>query len=419
MSIGYACVHIGSRKTKLYSLRLKNAIPDNLRLVTAKNLNALNAVIDYNIQSDIRLFRISSDIIPLGSHPVNTVAWQNDFASQLTQMGKQISENNLRVSMHPGQYTVINSLDPSVVSRAEEDLKYHCRFLDSLGCGPESKIILHIGGVYGDKPAAIARFVKNANALPNHIRSRLAIENDDRSYHISDVLSVSLKTGLPVVFDNLHHELNPPEEAGSMNDWILRCAATWRKQDGKQKIHYSQSASIGPRGAHSATISADTFLRFYQALPDKSIDIMLEVKDKNLSAVKCNLLTCPNTAIQDLEREWAKYKYWVLSRSAKIYQDIRALLKDKSHPDALAFYTLIERCAALPPNIGAEINAAQHVWGYLSDAAEPNEKKKFEKLLSGLAEKTFSVDSVKNFLLRMSEAQDQPYLLNSLYFFLP
>ena len=418
MSIGYACVHIGSQKTKLYSLRLKSAVPDNLRLVVAKNLAALSAMIDYNIENNILLFRISSDIIPLGSHPANTLAWQAEFAPQLGRIGEKIAKNKIRVSMHPGQYTVLNSPDPLVVSRAVEDLTYHCRFLDALGCGLSSKIVLHIGGVYGDKASATARFIQNIKALPKGIRARLVIENDDRSYTVRDVLDISKATGLPVVFDNLHHRLNPPDESSDIYDWISRCAETWRPIDGRQKIHYSESAQNGIRGAHSATILSESFLQFFSGLPDKNIDIMLEVKDKNLSAVKCTLLTKSKIHIRDLEKEWARYKYWVLSRSAKIYEEIRTLLKDKNHADALAFYRQIEKATILPADIGAEINAAQHVWGYVSESAAERDKRRFQKLISDLTDGTAKPATVKRFLFRLAQEQNQPYLLDSLYFYL-
>jgi UV DNA damage endonuclease len=418
MSIGYACVHIGSAATRLYSLRLKNASPENIFLVTAKNLDALDAILDYNIENRIRLFRISSDIVPLGSHPANTLDWRAVFASRLETIGQKIAAHSLRVSMHPGQYTVLNATHPAVASRAADDLMYHTHFLDALSCDSTCKIVLHIGGVYGDKPAAKARFIRAFEALPASVQGRLVIENDDKSFNIADVLDISSQTDLPVVFDNLHHALNPPKETADIGDWLSRCARTWRTKDGIQKIHYSESAECGVRGAHSATISADSFLKFYQKLPDRTIDMMLEVKDKNLSAVKCSLLAQSNLQIRDLEQEWARYKYWTLSRSSAIYEEIRALLKDKSRPDALAFYRLIEKAAALPTRFGAEVNAAQHVWGYLNQSAESSDLRRFEKLIDGLAAGTTSPASVKRFLFRLAQAQEQPYLLSSLYFYL-
>jgi len=95
---------------------------------------------------------------------------------------------NIRGSMHPGQYTVLNSPNEEVVEKSIMDLEYHCKFLDSLGVDYSNKIILHVGGVYGDKISAMERFKHNFNRLSNSLKKRLVIENDDKSYTIEDVL---------------------------------------------------------------------------------------------------------------------------------------------------------------------------------------------------------------------------------------
>ena len=97
MSIGYACIQIGSEETKLSSLRLNNASAENLRKVISKNLNALEAIIKYNIENEIKLFRISSDIIPFGSHPANKIPWWEEFQDQLQVIGELMRKSDLRV----------------------------------------------------------------------------------------------------------------------------------------------------------------------------------------------------------------------------------------------------------------------------------------------------------------------------------
>lgn len=88
-------------------------------------------------------------------------------------------DNDIRVSMHPGQYTVLNSPNDDVVKRAIEDLNYHVKVLDNFGVGENHKIILHIGGVYNDKEQAINRFADNYKRLNDQVRERLVIENDE------------------------------------------------------------------------------------------------------------------------------------------------------------------------------------------------------------------------------------------------
>lgn len=285
MSIGYACLTVGVSGTKLRSCIKKNATPEILSTLIQSNLEALDNILDYNIQNGIKLFRISSDIIPFGSHPVNTLKWWEKFNAQLEGLGKKALLNGIRLSMHPGQYTVLNSPDEGVVERAVEDLRYHARFLDVLGLGKEHKIILHIGGVYGDKPVAVKRFIEQYRLLDENIRQRLVIENDDRQYTISDVLSIGKSEDIPVVFDNLHHQVNA-DNTHSEIEWIATCANTWKQSDGNQKLHYSQQDAGKRPGSHSATLDVDDFLAFYKRIPKKDVDIMLEVKDKNLSAIK-------------------------------------------------------------------------------------------------------------------------------------
>lgn len=418
MAIGYACIHIGSEKTNLSALRLKNASEENIRKVILKNLNALEAIINYNVENGIHLFRISSDIIPFGSHPENKIRWWEEFEEELQSLGRLISKSNMRVSMHPGQYTVLNSPNPYVVIRAMAELDYSNKFLDSLGCNDSCKIILHIGGIYSDKDTATERFITNYNKLDNNVKKRLVIENDDKSYNIQDVLAISEKTDIPVVFDNLHHEINYIESEFTVYDWIDACNKTWKAKDGKQKMHYSQNKINGAKRAHSSYIRAIQFLKFYNGLNSKDIDIMLEVKDKNLSAVKCILLTKENLKINSLELEWKRYKYFVLSRSVVSYNSIRNGLKDKGNPNALVFYTYIEEALNISENIGAEINAAQHVWGYMSDKASTKDKIKFDKLIDQYKIGEVTVRSIKNFLLRLAKEQSIKYLLESLYFYI-
>ena len=418
MSIGYACVQIGKEKTKMSAIRLKNATEENLRGAIASNLDALEQIIRYNIENDIKLFRISSDIIPLGSHPANQFNWRAEFNDRLNFIGELIRHAGIRVSMHPGQYTVLNSPDEDVAQRAAADLLYHCEVLDALGCDTACKIVLHIGGVYSDKREAMDRFMRNYSLLDNKIKTRLVVENDDRAYNVEDVLYVSGQTGMPVVFDYLHHELNRPKSDLSPFDWINECRNTWENKDGRQKIHYSQSDTNFAAGAHSKHIRAQEFMRFYNGLRHKDVDLMLEVKDKNLSAVKCILLTKSGLRTAELEREWARYKYLILSRSASIYNKIRSVLKDKSHPDAALFYGLIDEALYLPEDKGAEVNAAQHVWGYISKESSGKEAERFFSLLSQYQRGEKQRDAIKNFLYRAAKRQNITYLLEPLYFYL-
>lgn len=413
MKIGYACLTVGVSGTKYQSCTMKNASTDVLLSLIQSNLEVLDKILDYNIQNNIKLFRISSDIIPFGSHPINTVKWWEIFKNQLGEIGRKAVINGIRLSMHPGQYTVLNSIDDTVVERAIEDLRYHTRLLDAMGLGNEHKIVLHVGGIYGDKEAAIKRFIKSYRALDENIRFRLVIENDDRQYTISDVLSIGESEGIPVVFDNLHHQVNPDNTRSEL-EWITACSGTWKSLDGSQKLHYSQQAVDKRPGSHSLTIDIDGFLDFYKRIARNDLDIMLEVKDKNLSAIKC-INAIASSEIQRLEREWSRYKYLILEHSPQGYNEIRQLLKDKKAYPVIEFYRLIDEAIRISIKPGNAVNAALHVWGYFKEIVDEKTRKSFEKSIQKVSMGESTVP-VKRLLWKLVKEHQQQYLLDSLYF---
>lgn len=287
MRIGYACLTADVEGTTIRTCRLDSATHERMASLVSQNIDALNRILDYNLANHVRMFRISSDIIPFGSNKAVSFPWQTLYTEELQALGKKAKQHDIRLSMHPGQYTVLNSPHAHVVENAIRDLAYHCDFLDAMGMDATNNIILHIGGIYGDKPAAIERFKSNYVMLEDRIKARLIIENDDKCYTAEEVLAIGQELKIPVVFDNLHHAINPSSASRSIKEWIAACAKTWRKKDGVQKIHYSQQAHGKRAGSHSETIDLPTFLRFYKTLPTTDLDIMLEVKDKNVSALKC------------------------------------------------------------------------------------------------------------------------------------
>lgn len=414
MSIGYACLNIGTPGTNQRSVTMKFATPEKLTEVTTHNLTALDRMIDYNIENNIQLFRISSDLIPFGSSPVNSLDWRTIHAQTFSELAAKIKTSGMRISMHPGQYTVLNSPSEDVVERTIADLIYHDQVLTALETDRTNKIILHVGGVYGDKETAMTRFVHNFQRLPQSVKNRLIIENDERSYTIEEVLSLAHQLEIPAVFDNLHHAINPPVTTETEAYWISEVAKTWQPEDGKQKIHYSQQDPTKQPGAHTQTIALETFLAFQQKLPDQSIDIMLEVKDKNLSAVKCVNALRDDTHIKHLEKEWGKYKYAILEKSPAIYQEIRTLLNDKSRYPVREFYYLIETALADSTlNPGFIQNTASHVWGYFKKQATPAERRQYERNLS-----KESPAALKRHLLKLATKYEVEYLLQSLYLYI-
>lgn len=417
MSIGYACLALALPGSQLKSCRLKNANKEHLYSLIENNLSALETMVDYNIQNGIKLYRISSDLIPFGSSVALDLSWQEDFAEHFGRIGEKIQRNKMRVSLHPGQYTVLNSPDQDIAGRAVLDLDYHACILDALGLDSSHKIVLHIGGVYGDKHSAKKRFLRRYDKLNDQVKERLIIENDGSLYHIKDVLEISASAAIPVVYDNLHNQTNPGDHCFGDAHWISEAEKSWGPKDGRQKIHYSQQDPDKSIGAHSETIRLQSFLDFYKKLPDPTIDIMLEVKDKNVSALKCINATSKRS-IRVLEEEWARYKYGILEKSPRAYQEIRNLLKDKTAYPALAFYQIIEQAYDLTLVKGHAANAAAHVWGYFREQSTEAEKRRFLKNSREFMEDETKLPVLKRQLLSLAGKYEKDYLLRSYYFYI-
>jgi len=412
MKIGYACLTVGIENANYKSCTLKNANKDNILKIIEFNLNTLDRVIEYNIENNIKLFRISSDIVPFASLPINKVKWWDIYSQKLLKIGRKIIDNNIRVSMHPGQYTVLNSYKEDVVLRAVADLKYHCQFLDSLGVNSQHKLILHIGGVYDNKEEAINRFMENYLKLDDNIKKRLVIENDDKSYNICEVLDIGKKLNIPVVYDNLHNAINYCDINKSDDYWIKECSSTWGKYDGDQKIHYSQQDQNKQTGSHSKTIIAKEFINFYNKINSTNLDIMLEVKDKNLSAVKCN--NCLLKETDNIVNEWEKYKLLILEASPEIYQEISMLLLEKNI-DKITFYSLIEQALEEEKNIENSIKALLHIWSIFKGISAKEEiqfKNNIEKYKQG----KISIKLLKNNIKKIAVKYNCTNIIDCYYF---
>lgn len=415
MRIGYACLCVALEGAQLKTCTLKSAAAERLLSLAGENLRAAERMIDYNIANSISFYRISSDIVPFGSSRASGLPWDTEHADRLQSIAQKIKNSGMRVSMHPGQYTVLNSPDAGVVRRAVEDLCYHARLLDALQLDATHKIILHVGGKYGDPSAALSRFAAVYRDLDASITRRLILENDGSIFNIEEVLELCHRVGAPAVYDNLHNAINPAPTERSDAGWVSLCRETWRAADGAQKTHYSQQHPTKTRGAHSDSIAIDPFLDYCHGLSGELPDIMLEVKDKNRSAVKCVLCTMqPNQRL--LETEWGRYKYSVLERSPADYQQIRTLLKDKKGDHAVAFYHLAEHALSLPEEKGRAVNALEHVWGYFPDHATQAEARSYQSLRDGYLRGTVQLPQVKRLLYRLSLKYQQDYLLGSYYF---
>ncbi len=130
MKVGYPCINLSINCRSSNTFRLKNYSEKRLKETINKNLECLQTILEFNVEHKVYFFRITSDLIPFGSHPVMNFNWQNHFSYKFIEIGDYIKKNKIRISMHPGQYTVINSNKRHIFENAKKELKYHLDVLD-------------------------------------------------------------------------------------------------------------------------------------------------------------------------------------------------------------------------------------------------------------------------------------------------
>lgn len=408
MRIGYACIPLGISERTNRGFILKNFNFERFYCAVNENLDDLLKILHYNLDNNIYMFRISSDIIPFGSHVSNNIDWRNLFRDKLDEIGSFIRHNNIRVSMHPGQYTVLNSPNEATAAKSIMEIDYHTNFLDSLSIDSTHKIVLHIGGVYNDKAASIERFITNFQRLSPSSQKRLIIENDERCFTIEDVIGIARRLSIPAVFDNLHHSINP-----SLNDdWdkiLTLVSETWRSHDGNMKLHYSDQSESRKGGAHSDYVNTDNFLNYFSRVKGYTPDIMLEVKDKDISAIKCINALEASTKKSTIYNEWSKYKYVVMEKDYSLYKKCSSIIN--SSESIVELYKTIDYALGLPFSEKNFINTAEHVWGYFKKEASEKEKQNFFKCIND-----GEFTKAKLLLKKLSSKYNREYILESYYF---
>src|SRR5690554_4686415 len=204
--LGFAVKVLGRPGLPSHDTRRWQSNPD-----VAVSIERLHRILDYLDDVAIRMYRLSSDFVPYGTRPgmprFHGQVERN--ADALEAVGRRARELGIRLSLHPSQFVVLNAVDDAVAARAAADLTLQAELLDALGQGPEAVVVLHVGGLYGDRAAALARFAERFHALPEPARRRLAVENDEACFTVEDCLWISARTDAPVVFDHQHHRLNP------------------------------------------------------------------------------------------------------------------------------------------------------------------------------------------------------------------
>jgi UV DNA damage endonuclease len=261
------------------------------------SLERLEAILRYCDERDIRMYRMVTGLAPYASHPdlPQFRSQPAECAAELAAAGELARALGIRLSSHPGQYTVLNSEDERVQRLAVEELEVQAELLDGMGMGPEAVVVLHVGGAAGGKEAALDRFLHGFDLLSEAARARLVVENDDRSFGLREVLALAERIGRPVVWDILHHHCVDPD--GIPDREALELAiATW--PDGvRPKIHYSSPRTaveerrgrlvLPPLRAQADMVDPIGFERFVvDTARGLDVDVMLEAKAKDLALLR-------------------------------------------------------------------------------------------------------------------------------------
>jgi UV DNA damage endonuclease len=285
MKIGYPCVNDAMDCSAANTFRLASYSDERVVAAVAANLACLRRMLEWNVAQGLLFFRMGSGIVPFGSHAINTFPWQTHFAAEFQAIGDYIKANNVRVSFHPDQFVVLNSPNPDIVQRSIQELVYQGSMLDLMGLDGTAKLQIHVGGLYGERELAISRFATVYASLPAAVKARLVVENDDRLFSLHDCLQLHELTGVPILFDNFHHEcLNHGEP---MHEALKLAANTWRPTaDGVPMMDYSSQAMGERKGKHTDNLVDDQFREFLTHLQGLEFDVMLEIKNKEISALR-------------------------------------------------------------------------------------------------------------------------------------
>jgi UV DNA damage endonuclease len=247
-----------------------------LALLNAKDIIH---ILEWNRLNGIKLFRLSSAIVPWGDHiDLTQLKDYKEIKFELKKAGDFAKFHNMRINSHPGPFVVLTSPNETVVNNAIADLELHGKIFDMMGLSktPFNNINIHCNGVYGDKKSAMDRFCKNFKRLSKSVRSRLTVENDDKAtmYSVLDLMYIHQQIGIPIVFDYHHHNFCT---GGLTEEEALKLAATTWTDGIKQEVHYSE-----PKEGPKPQAHAD----YIKQLPETyglDIDVMVEAKAKELA----------------------------------------------------------------------------------------------------------------------------------------
>jgi UV DNA damage endonuclease len=290
--LGYCCINLSLADKKISANRgmIKKTFEAKGKDYAAElaylNLCDLLEIIKWNVDNGIIVYRMSSDIFPwMSEYEITKLYNFSKIQEKLTEIGEFVIESGIRVSMHPGQFDVLCSPNPAVVTKTIKDLNQHAEIMDLMGLPINHRfpVNIHLGGTYGDKKSAAQRFCENFFKLSESTQKRLVVENDDKAaqYSVSDLYSlVYQKIGTPITFDYHHHRFNTGDL--SEEQAFKLAYSTW---DCTPLYHYSSCRKTFEDSSVIARSHADYIYEKIRTY-DHNIDIEVEAKSKDLAVIQ-------------------------------------------------------------------------------------------------------------------------------------
>jgi UV DNA damage endonuclease len=254
---------------------------EKVRGLIRENLAGLETILRWNAEHGVQLFRLGQSLIPFASHPQFPYDWAKEHGDELRQAGELALSLSIRLSMHPGQYTQPGSLRPEVVERSLFELRSAARILDLID-NPDSVLVLHMGGSYEDKPTTAARFIEIMSPEESVLKY-LALENDERTWTVAEVVATARALNIPAITDALHHSLNP--DGLTLAQALDLSLPTWQGREERPKLHLSSQDPEKQAGAHAYSVDLADWQELVDALGGKEADVMVEAKGKERALV--------------------------------------------------------------------------------------------------------------------------------------
>ena len=301
-NLGYACINMSlSERSKALRITtnrtmIKRTYKDRgieyASELALLNIRDLYTILQWNVSHGIYFYRLSSNILPWASE-YDLVDMPNFGAIHAAALkaGNYAREHGIRLTSHPGPFNKLASPKERVYQLTKTDLSVHGDLFDLIGLPrtPYAKLNIHVGAAYGDKPFALDNFCRNFERLPDNVRSRLTVENDDKAslYSTKELYdSVYKRIGIPIVFDYHHHMLHP---GGQTEQEALELAlSTWGNI--KPVVHYAESRSLEHGNPKIKPQAHSDMIRSPFSDYGHDLDVMIEAKHKELALLEYRVI---------------------------------------------------------------------------------------------------------------------------------